>query len=275
MFACPFWSRTALLLLPLLWLPVLAPAQPADGPVVRLATNVERSYFPPAEALLRKAYASLGLQVEFVQWPLNRAQVELNAGRLDGVAMRTDLFFTQVSSVRRVDVPLLTLQVYAFGRPPCPAAVSLEELARRRVAHQRGMVAVEALVPEAARLPANTPSDAFLTVGLGVADYALMLSTPWMSELPVLTRQGSLCRVAAPLSQTVLYHGVHESQAARVAPLEQVLRAMRERGEIQQAWIAYEREIASQNSGLQAQPGRSLTLTPVAAPGSAPAPPPR
>ncbi len=268
------WPIAALLLL--LWaMPGPAHTQAPDTPTVRLATNVERSYFPPAEALLRKAYASLGLQVEFVQWPLNRAQVELTAGRLDGVAMRTDIFFTQVPTVRKVNVPLLTLQVYAFSRPPCAASVSLDELARSRVAHQRGMVAVEALVPESVRLPANTPSDAFLMVSLGVADYALMLSTPWMSELPVLTRQGSLCRVTAPLSQTVLYHGVHESQAARVAPLEQALRAMRERGEIQQAWTAYEREIASQNSGLQAQPGRSLTLTPAAAPGSAPVRPPR
>lgn len=266
--------KAILPLLPLLWLLALPPALAQDAPPLRLATNVERSYFPPAEALLRKAYASLGLQVEFVQWPLNRALVELNAGRLDGVAMRTDIFFAQTPSLRKVDVPLLTLQVYAFGRPPCPASVSLEELARRRIAHQRGMVAVEALVPEAVRLPANAPSDAFLMVGIGAADYALMLSTPWMSEMPVLTRQGSLCRVAAPLSQTVLYHGVHESQAVRVAPLEQALRAMRERGEIQQAWIAYEREIATQNAGLQAQPGRTLTLTP-ATPGSAPAQPPR
>lgn len=273
--ARPLWPTAALSLLPLLWLAAPPSALAQEAPTVKLATNVERSYFPPAEALLRKAYASLGLQVEFVPWPLNRAQLELAAGRLDGVAMRTDTFFAQLPSVRKVDVPLLTLHVYAFARPPCPASVSLEELARRRIAHQRGMVAVEALVPEAVRLPANTPSDAFLMVGMGAADYALMLSTPWMSELPVLTRQGSLCRVATPLSQTVLYHGVHESQAGRVAALEQVLRAMRERGEIQQAWTAYEREIASQNSGLQAQPGRSLTLTPAAAPGSAPAQPPR
>lgn len=255
----PLRSRLATQAITLLLAAPAAWAQ--DAATVRIATNVERSYFPPAEALLRKAYASLGLQVEFVPWPLTRALVELNAGRLDGVAMRADAFFTQAPSARRVDVPLLTLQVYAFGRPPCPAAVSVEELARRRVAYQRGMVVTEALVPEAARLPANTPSDAFLMVGMGAADYALMLSTPWMSEMPVLTRQGSLCRVATPLSQSVLYHGVHESQVARVAPLEQALRGMRERGEMQQAWAAYEREMAAQNAGLQAQPGRSLTLT--------------
>lgn len=247
-------------------------AMAREVPVARIATNVERSYFPPAEAMLRKAYASLGLRVEFVPWPLPRAHVELLAGHIDGVAMRAEAYFEQAPSLRKVDVPLLDLHVYAYGRPPCPAVLPAAELGRYRISYQRGMVAVETLVPETARLPANTPSDAFINIGLDAADYALVLTTAWMAEVPVQTRHGTLCRVATPLSSTVMYHGVHKSQAARVAPLEQALRAMRARGEIQQAWVAYEREIAMQNSRLQAEPGRSLTLTP-AEPASAPSQP--
>ena len=233
---------------------------------VRIATNVERSYFPPAETLLRKAYASIGLQVEFVPWPLPRTQVELRAGRVDAVAMRVEAYFEQTPFMRKVDVPLLNLHVYAYARPPCPAAVAPEELGRRRASYQRGMVAAEALIPDGSRVPANTPSDAFVNLAAGQADYALVLTTPWMAEMPVDTRQGTICRVATPLSRSTLFHGVHESHAAWVAPLEQALRALRDRGEIQQAWAAYEREIDAQNSRFQAQPGRSLTLTPAAAP---------
>jgi ABC-type amino acid transport substrate-binding protein len=250
----------------------------ADEPV-RLATNVERSYFPPAEALLRKAYASLGLQVEFLPWPLPRAQVELASGRLDGVAMRVESYFEQTPIVHKVDVQLLQLQVYAYGRPPCPNALTADELARRRISYQRGMTAVEPLVPESSRVPANTPSDAFLNLGAGAADYALVLTTAWMVEVPVDTRLGTLCRVPTPLARAALFHGVHESHAAWVAPLEKALRRMRDRGEIQQAWADYAREVSAENSRLQAQPGRSLTLTPAATatatPGSAPAQPPR
>lgn len=250
-------------------------ARAQDAAVVLIATNVERSYFPPVEALLRKAYAAIGMQVEFVPWPLPRTQVELQAGRVDAVAMRVGGYFEQTPFVRKVDVPLLALQVYAYGRPPCPTTLAVEELSKYRVSYQRGMVAAEVLIPEPSRLPANTPSDAFLNLGTGAADFTLMLTTPWMVELPVDTRQGTLCRVAAPLSRSTLFHGVHESHAAWVPALEQALRAMRDRGEIQQAWTAYEREIAAQHRRLQAQPGRSLTLTPAATPGSAPAQPPR
>ncbi len=136
------------------------------------------------------------------------------------------------------------------------------------------MVAAEALVPEASRVPANTPSDAFLNVTTGAADFALTLSTPWMVEVPVDARGGAICVVPTPMARTTLYHGVHESHAAWVPALEQALRGMRDRGEMQQAWADYEREIATPNARLQAQPGRSLVVTP-ATPGSAPARPPQ
>ena len=266
------WSRAAAVALALV---ASAHAAPGDEPAtVRIATNVERSYFPPAEALLRRAYASLNLEVEYVAWPLNRAQLELRSGSVDAVAMRTETFFEQNAFIRKVQVPLLQLNVYAYARPPCPKALPVEELARRRVSLQRGMVVAEALVPEAARVPANTPSDAFLNLATGAADYAVTLSTPWMVEVPVETRGGAICVVPTPLARTTLFHGVHESHAAWVPALEQALRGMRERGEIQQAWTDYEREIATPNARLQAQPGRSLVLSP-AAPGSAPARPPQ
>ncbi|WP_457423996.1 substrate-binding periplasmic protein [Roseateles sp. P5_E7] len=261
---------------PLLLLAAIAlaaiPARAQEPATVNIATNVERSYFPPAEVLLRKAYATLGLQVEFSPWPLPRTQVELRSGRVDAVAMRVEAYFEQTPFVRKVDVPLLNLQVYAFGRPPCPAALPAEELAKRRVSYQRGMVAAEVLVPEGSRLPANTPSDAFLNLSSGAADYALVLTTPWMAGMPVDTRQGTLCRVPTPLSRATLFHGVHESHSAWVPLLEQALRAMRDRGEIQQAWADYERQIAGQENRLQAQPGRSLTVTPATS-ASAPARP--
>jgi ABC-type amino acid transport substrate-binding protein len=243
-------------------------AQTPDPAPVRLATNLDRTYFPPVEALLRKAYAGISQPVEFVPWPLPRAQVELKAGHLDGVAMRVEAYFEQTPFVRKVDVPLLTLSVYAFARPPCPARLAPEELAKAKVSYQRGMVAAEALLPESARVPANTPSDVFLNLSSGAADYALLLTTPWMSELPVQTRVGAVCRIEAPLGRTQLFHGVHESHAAWVAPLEQALRRLRDRGEIQQAWADYERQMTSEAQGLQAQPGRSLTIVP-AAPASA------
>lgn len=264
--------RAAPMLVLTLALACALPAGAQEPPAVRLATNIERSYFPPAEALLRKAYATLGLKVEFLDWPLPRTQVELRAGRLDGVAMRVEAYFEQTPFLRKVDVPLLQLHAYAFARPPCPQALAPEELGRHRISYQRGMVAVEALVPEASRLPANTPSDAFLNLGAGAADYALVLTTPWMADVPIDTRQGTICRIPTPLARSQLFHGVHESRAGWVAPLEQALRRMRDRGEIQQAWADYERQVSAENNRLQAQPGRSLTLTP-ATPGSAPSRP--
>ncbi|MCH8855223.1 MAG: transporter substrate-binding domain-containing protein [Proteobacteria bacterium] len=260
---------------PVLWPALLLAtlALPASGQTpVRMATAVERNYFAAAEPLLRKAYGALGLEVEFLPWPLPSTDVELRAGRLDAVAMRADAFFEQRPYLRKVDVPLLQLQVYAFARPPCPRSISREELARGRVSLQRGMVAAEALVPEGQRVPANTISDAMLNLAGGAADYAVTLSSAALTEVPVITRHGAVCVVPTPLAKATLYHGVHEAHTAWIPALEQALRGMRERGEIQQAWADHERQ-ATQDAVLQAQPGRSLLLTPAATPGSAPARP--
>lgn len=271
--SCPSWVPLGVVVLANAVHGPVAAQAPVSG-AVHIATNIERSYFPPAEALLRKAYATLNLDVTYEALPLPRAQVEMRAGRVDAVAMRTEAYFEQSPFVRKVDVPLLQLHLYAYARPPCPRSISVDDLGRRRVSMQRGMSAAEALVPEASRLPANTPADAFLNLANGTADYALTLSTPWMVEVPVETRQGAICVIPTPLARTMLYHGVHESRAAWVPALEQALRGMRERGEIQQAWSDYEREIATPKARLQAQPGRSLVVTP-ATPASGPARPPQ
>ena len=85
-------ARRVSLLITLAWavgLPLGVRAQTVPAAPVRIATNVERSYFPPAEALLKRAYASLNLEVEFLPLPLPRAQIELRAswspsGAVDG-----------------------------------------------------------------------------------------------------------------------------------------------------------------------------------------------
>lgn len=253
------------------------PAQVRESPpsVVRLTTSVDRSFVAPTEALLREAYESLGLQIEYLAWPLARSQIELSAGRVDGVAMRPGAYFEQSPLLHRIDVPLMTLDLYAFGLPPCPASLSPAELARHRVSYRRGMVVAESLLPASARVPANTLSDALLYLPLGQADYALALTPTWMAGLPVDAGGTQLCRVGTPLASTRLYHGVLASRAAWAGPLKDVLQQMLDRGEFQRDRTEYRQMLHEAQMRLQARPGRSLLLIPAAAPGSGPARPRR
>lgn len=249
--------------LPLLTgLPALGDETPPS--VVRLTTSIDRGYAAPAEALLREAYESLGLQIEYLPWPLARSDLELSAGRVDGVAMRPGAYFDRSPRLYKVDVPLMKLDLYAFGMPPCPADLTPQALAHHRVSYRRGMVVAESLLPESARVPSNTLSDAFLDLSLGHADYALALTPTLLADLPVEARGPRLCRVATPMASAQLYHGVLASRTAWVAALKDVLQQMRSRGEFERAWSGYRRQLREGQMHFQARPGRSLELVPAA-----------
>jgi ABC-type amino acid transport substrate-binding protein len=240
---------------------------------MRVGVSVARVYAEPLEALLRKAYGAVGLQVEFVAQPLPRTLVELRGGQVDAASIRAETFFEQNPDIRRVDVPLMTMAVYAIGRAPCPAAISPAELAALRVSYQRGSTLIESLLPAQARVPANTPGDAMLNVANGVADIALLNGTPALADVLLERPLPQVCRVAKPVTSSPLFHALAERHAQWVEPLERALAQMRDRGEIQAAWREFERGVIASRSKLLVQPGRSLTLSPAAPASSAAAKP--
>ncbi|PZP27444.1 MAG: hypothetical protein DI603_21870 [Roseateles depolymerans] len=251
----------------------------ASAPV-RIATNVDRFYAEPMETLLRRAYASLGLSVEFVSLPLLRSLAEMRSGRMDAASLRSDGFFELNPDMHKVAVPLMTIEVYAFARPPCPDVLEPSSLRGHRVSYQRGSAVLEQIAPPEARLAVNTPADALLNVVNGVSDYALLHGTPALAGLLHQQPLQRVCGIARPLASVPLYHALGPRVAGRQAALEKTLAGMQERGEIDAAWQAFERTVASARPRVQLQPGRSMLVRPAtapstAAPGSAPARPPQ
>jgi hypothetical protein len=259
--------------------PAPTPADAAD--VIRIGASVDRLYAEPLEALLRKAYAGIGRKVSFVELPLLRAPLEMRAGKLDATTIRAQAFYDQNPDILKIDVPIMTLSIYALARSPCPAEFNPALLGPARVAYQRGSAIVESVLPPAARQPANTPSDAILALARGAADFALLNGTPALADVLLKEPMPQICRIARPVTENLLFHGVHQRHAALVAPLESQLAAMRERGEIQAAWTAFERAVQASRAKLVVQPGRSLSLEPAGSPAGAgasaasPAAPPR
>lgn len=69
------------------------------------------------EAALRGAYEKLGIQLEFIDMPAERAMVESNAGRADGETARIAGMEAAYADLRCVDVPLYlnTNSVFVHG----------------------------------------------------------------------------------------------------------------------------------------------------------------
>lgn len=83
------------------------------------------------EAALTTAYGWLGVTIEFVDMPGERALVESNSGRVDGETARIAGMESRYPALRRVDVPLYinTNSIFVYGNGK-PVPTSLSQLSK-------------------------------------------------------------------------------------------------------------------------------------------------
>lgn len=227
-----------------------APALASDQPPVRIGMNEDRLLAPPMEEALRRAYAALGRQVQFEALPLRRTILGLQSGELDADHLRVLPYFEQNPFMQKVDVPVLMMYVWAFSKPPCGKAVSIDALVQAQASYQRGAMVIENWLPPAARQPVNHPRELRRSVVEGVSRYALVLSTPGMLPFTSARDLAGLCHAEQPVLAVPLFHAVHERHADWVPQLRRVLGQMRERGELRAIWERYESGL------LAAKPGK-------------------
>jgi polar amino acid transport system substrate-binding protein len=117
-------------------------ATPQILKLTRIATGPELARL---EAALGEAYGKLGIQIDYVDMPGERAMVESNSGRADGETARIAGMEQEYSALRRVDVPLYinTNSVFVYGVGKV-APTSVEQLASvKRVGIVNGWKASE------------------------------------------------------------------------------------------------------------------------------------
>ena len=112
-----------------------------------------------AQAVLRVAYARLGVDFVAQELPLRRALSMASSGELDGDLMRAAPVFQDNPSLLRVRVPVAVGVYAAYRRGDCPARSSIDELAQSRVAYFRGVRAIEMALPAQALVATNNSWD--------------------------------------------------------------------------------------------------------------------
>ena len=209
-----------------------------------------------AQAVLRVAYARLGVDFVAQELPLRRALALTVAGELDGDLMRTSALIQDNPSLLQVRVPVAIGVYAAYRRGECPARISIAELAQTRVAYFRGIRAIEMALPQQALIAANNSWDVMRLLQHNIADYALGMQTETDALLAAREVQG-ICRVAEPVIVQPLYHALHKRHAQLLPRLEAVLAEMEKKGEISRIWAAEER-LATQERPPASAPARSL-----------------
>jgi polar amino acid transport system substrate-binding protein len=211
-----------------------------------------------AQAVLRVAYARLGMDFVAQELPLRRALSMASSGEIDGDLMRANAVFQDNPALLQVRVPVAVGIYAAYRRGECPARVSIGELAQYRVAYFRGIRAIEMALPQQSLVATNNSWDVLRLLQHNIADYALGMQTETDALLASREVQG-ICRVSEPVIVQPLYHALHKRHAQLLPKLEAVLADMEKKGEISRIWGAEER-LAPQERPANA-PARSLAST--------------
>lgn len=179
---------------------------------------------PVAERILTQAYGELGISIEVVRANPRRALLDSTSGKTDGELVRIKSVGAAHASLIRVDVPIVVARTYAYALNPELRGKSFDELKHLRVGHVTGARFAVGMARGFAEVwTADTPEQLFEMLRRNRIDLViagegtgrrLMRELDMPEVFPLL-----------PSLQTLsFYHFLHESRAALVPRIEEVLR---------------------------------------------------
>lgn len=191
--------------------------------VLTLAQNVA-----PAEQsakILQEAYAQLGHTVRIVRAPRSRTLVLASTGQVDGDVAAGRAVEGKFPNLRRVDVPLVTIEVVVFV---CKQTLDPEfrsTLAAQRIGRLSGAVVLESITQDFQDVwIGETIDELFEMLKRGRLD-AVLGPRIALKKYEKEHEQGCLRSLDQPFTSVPLYHYLHETNSDLVHPLEDVLKA--------------------------------------------------
>ncbi|MFC4157765.1 substrate-binding periplasmic protein [Chitinimonas lacunae] len=184
------------------------------------------------EALMRRVYGQLGIEVELVRLPTRRSLLLAAGGQLDAELLRIRQIGQEHPDLLRVPIAIAQVELGAYARPGTPVPGNWQALTRYRVAYMRGARFIERhLEPLPHKVEGLDSYDALRLVATRTADIALL---PRSEAAQVLAREElSQVREVGFVSEVEpLYHYLHKRHRALLPRLNDALLRLRQQGEL-------------------------------------------
>ncbi|MDM4768026.1 transporter substrate-binding domain-containing protein [Pelomonas sp. SE-A7] len=208
------------------------PAEPTERLRFSTDNNNQSGLSRGCRAVLKEAYRRLDLAIEFEPLPARRGLNTASTGQLDGDVCRGQGGFEDRPDLVKVPVPVNFAELRAVALPGHRLPTRLEDIGELRIAVQRGVGSVEALVSGYPRIETRDIEEALRLVRVGAADLALfLLPSKAAPGLQALLR--GLEVSDKPLATLQVYHLLHKRHGELIPRLVPVLRAMEASGESQ------------------------------------------
>lgn len=184
------------------------------------------------EQVLTMAYGELGLSVSFERFPLNRSLEVVNTGELDGETGRVKGLEEKYPNLRRVPVPIDSLDAVALATRAGIVVDGWESLSGYRVGYIVGGQLVEKMTRGWERITVvrDMPQGLRLLIEGGL-DVLIDERRHAVREIAFFGLD-SVVILEPAIVEIPLYHYVHKSHAHLIPQLTEVLKDMKAKGVI-------------------------------------------
>lgn len=212
---------------------LLLPAAPAHAQTMVVSTLEDKDPVTEmAERVMVEAYRRMGMKLEVLEFPGERALQTANEGKVDGELYRKGDISDTFTQLIKIPVVISSADFMAFVKDRSVAAHDWNSLARYRVGYKRGVKSVEVnLVKDTKAEPVSSTDQAFKKLDAGRNDVVV---SPRVTGLVLLKQLGikDVTMVEPPLLSIQLYHYLHQKHKALVPRLTSTLLQMEKEGVI-------------------------------------------
>ncbi len=183
---------------------------------------------------ITQVYEQLGYEVHLHTAPARRMLVEADRGKLDGVILVPSIIEQHFPHLRRIDVPMASIDMVVLSHPSIPDIQSVDDLGRYRIGYLMGYETADTVLRDMHATPVRNYNLLFKMVMKDRLDVILALrreSYRFVTEHPEFSQ---LKLHPKPLYDIKLYHYVNDKHALLEKQITRILEQKWASGELQQ-----------------------------------------
>jgi polar amino acid transport system substrate-binding protein len=182
--------------------------------------------------LLREAYAAIGVEFSVLYLTPNRSIQEVENGAADGELLRIQQVGHHFTEIVRVEIPVISLPIYAYTNNPQLAGLTLDEMDRYRVGYVDGALFAQRMTAKLPDVtPVESPDTLFKMLELDRLDIVIAAENPGDTVMQTVGN-GRIYKGSKQLRSVEFYHYLNRRHRALVPRIEWLLTELKE-GRIQ------------------------------------------
>lgn len=205
---------------------------PVSAETVRLSTFEGNPFSQMAARIMTEAYRRAGFDTKIVYLPGKRALLASSKGEVDGEVSRIYEIGKLYPSLIRVNMPYMTLKGMVFAINKNVQVKQQADLKKYRIGSLRGAVFSDKLTEGLNVVFANSPTQ---LLQLLIRDRVDVIITNEIESKVLIADQfpdAGIVALDPPLTETPIYHYIHQDKSYLVGKIDQILKSMTKQGEI-------------------------------------------